>query len=126
MSCKKSSYISAHSVASGAQYEPTEEGKDFFDLVLKIKNNSQSNLNNVFGYTMINNTYTPTAADIESKALVGDDIILRSFSSFDNYIAPGEEKYVHIYTLLDKTQSEFGLSMRFNLGGEMFYCPITY
>ncbi len=126
MSCDKKSYISAYSVKDGAQYEPTQEGKDFFDLVVKIKNNSVNNLDSVLGYTVINGTYIPAAADVESKALVGDDIVLSAFSAFSNYIAPGEEKYVHVYTLIDENQSEFGLSMRFNLGGEMFYCPIAY
>lgn len=126
ISCKKTSYITTQDVANGAQYEPTDEGKDFFDLVLKVKNNSKNDLKSIYGYSIINDEYTPANVDLEGKALIGDQLSLVTMGSgFSNYITPGEEKYVHIYTVVDEESTGEGLSMRFNLGNKMFYCPVV-
>lgn len=116
VSCKTTKILKAQDLENTEQYEPMAGGKEFFELVLKIKNNSDFALNDIRGYTEIDGEFVSATAAIETD----------NNTDIDKYgsLASGEEEYYHIYTTIDEDADTDGLIMRFNLGNVCYYCEI--
>lgn len=116
VSCKTTKILKAQDLENTEQYEPMSSGKEFFELVLKIKNNSDFALNDIRAYTEIDGEFVSATAAIETD----NNTDIDQFGS----LASGDEEYYHIYTTIDEDADTDGLLMRFNLGNVCYYCEI--
>ncbi len=117
ISCKNTKIMKAQNLENTEQYQ--HYGKEtFFELVLKVKNKTASDLEEIRCYTEVDGELLRATSAIETNNNTDID------KWGDAPLAAGEEEYYHIYTSLEEGTETDGLIMRFNLGGNCYYCEI--
>lgn len=116
--CSEEDYVQATKYEKSEQYG-TNNGKKFIDLILKVKNNSKYDLEEIDGYVIL---------DDESIVRASSGIEVNNNTSIEAlFVTPlkaGQEEYIHIYTVIEENENAGGLAMRFNLSGNCYYCNV--
>ena len=104
-------------------YEESEKyivgaGKKIIDLVLKVKNNTDIDLTEISGYTIMDDTIYKTACKIE----IDDNTDFAYLSG--KPLEAGKEEYIHLYTRVEEGVDIKDFAMRFNLAGNCYYCYV--
>lgn len=115
--CSEKKYLQTTNYKESEQYEALS-GDKFIDLIIKVKNNTDVELNEIKGYVIINDEGTYAKDDIEVK----DNTELKSLDA--SPLKAGEEEYIHISSTVDDTENTDGLAIRFNLAGNCYYCKV--
>ncbi|MBE6913252.1 MAG: hypothetical protein E7473_12080 [Ruminococcaceae bacterium] len=114
--CEESKYLRATNYNESRQYQSANE--KFIDLVLNIKNNTNVNFRSIYGYVIIDEDGIRAIDKVEVK----ENTELESMDIAP--IKPGEEGIVHLYVTVEDDMDTDDLAMRFNLGGNCYYCYV--
>ncbi len=114
--CVETKYLRATNYNESEQYQ--YYNKKFIDLVLSVKNNTNVNLSAINGYVIIDEEGVRANERVENSE--NTDLEYLSIEP----IKSGEEGIVHIFVTVDEDINTDGLAMRFNLGGNCYYCNV--
>lgn len=107
--CSVKKYLTASDYANSRQY--TNYNGSFFELILKVKNNSSEPLSDISAYTFVDGQAIKATKEIETKN--NTELMYLSFDA----LQPGEEEYIHLYVSVEEGISSEGLAMRVNFFG---------
>lgn len=93
------------------------EGHEAFDLILRIRNEGDSELDLLEGYLMVGQETEYATEELE----INDNKELEALSDEDP-IGPGEEVIVHLWVAVPLDTPAEGMVLRFNIQGDSFYC----
>ena len=116
VSCKEKAYLSTTDEAKSEQYQSVD--RKFVDMVIKLTNNSGFELKEMRAYTIIDNeTYAgETSREINENTEL-EELMFESLKD-------GETEYCHAYAVVPENVDTAGAMVRFNLGGNCYYCTV--
>lgn len=125
ISCERKQYVQATKYSESEQYEAMGN-YDIIDLLLKVKNKTDVNLGKITGYAPVNERFTwaDVKMEVENNTKLKD---LDDNEKNVNAVAlqPGQEEYIHICAKVKKNEKVDGSAIRFNLGGNYYYCKLA-
>ena len=116
VSCKYTEVIKPQNPESTAEYKTVDP---VVDLVLKVTNNLEGEnqeIKNIFGYLLIDGELYSANDRMEINNNTELD--------YDTLVAPGKTAYVHIFANAEDAKDPDSLIMRFNIGGNCYYCEV--
>ena len=124
ISCQEKQYIQASNFAESEQYEAMGDDK-IIDLVLKVKNNTDSNFGEIKGYAPVNGQFSWADVQIE----VNNNTEFKNLSDRENdttseALKPGQEEYIHVCAMIEQNENADNSAVRFNIAGNCYYCEI--
>lgn len=117
--CSAKDYIIAQDTANSEQYYNTNG----IDLILKVKNNTDTPFSNIKGYTFANDKLVYGSAFIETN----ENTTISSLAA--KPLEAKSEEYIHIRAERidnrDDLISSKNLVMRFNIADQCYYCVVN-
>ncbi len=118
ISCSETPSISATSYEGTDQYMAAE-GEKFIELLLKVKNNTQNDLRELRGYVIVSGNIIKANDRIE----INENTDIQYLSSIP--LKFSQEEYIHIFAPIPEGKSIGASAIRFNLGGNCYYCKLV-
>ena len=124
ISCQEKQYIQATNFAESEQYKAMGDDK-IIDLVLKVKNNTDTNFGEIKGYAPVNGQFSWADVQIE----VNNNTEFKNLGDRENdttteALKPGQEEYIHVCAMIEQNESADNSAVRFNIAGNCYYCEV--